>query len=157
LPLITNTKTVDPKDARTPKVLQLESAMGAAIECFERSGAMVVSRDRFAPVKTTADLLAVRSDAYVVTADHRLALDPRRGGQPPVITLDPAYYRVMSDFERYLGEAPPSLVGCQVFQVSGPLRFLPGVVCRGAVEFHNPASEFRTVPAGVYDGCTRHF
>ncbi len=157
LPLITNTKTVDPKDARTPKVLQLESAMGAAIECFERSGAVVVPRDRFAPVKTTADLLAVRSDAYVVTSDHRLVLDPARGGQPPLVTLDAAHYRVMTDFETYLGQTPPSLIRCRSIQVSGPLRFAPGVVCRGTVEFHNQSSQPKTVPAGIYEDSTRQF
>jgi len=31
-----------------------------------------VPRTRFAPVKTTADLLALRSDVYEVTPDHRL-------------------------------------------------------------------------------------
>ncbi len=74
LPLIRNEKTVDPRDPASPKVLQLETAMGAAIECFEQAGALVVDRSRFAPVKTTADLLALRSDAYQVTPDYRLEL-----------------------------------------------------------------------------------
>merc|ERR1740138_658438 len=34
LPMIKNAKTVDPKDGDSTKVLQLETAMGAAIECF---------------------------------------------------------------------------------------------------------------------------
>ena len=63
LPLIKNTKTVDPRDAASAKVLQLETAMGAAIECFPESGAVLVPRTRFAPVKTTSDLLSLRSDA----------------------------------------------------------------------------------------------
>ena len=42
--------------------------MGAAIECFADAGAIDVPRTRFAPVKTTADLLAVRSDAYRLAA-----------------------------------------------------------------------------------------
>jgi hypothetical protein len=64
LPLIKNGKTVDPRDASSPKVWQLETAMGAAIECFKGASAVVVPRERFAPVKTCNDLLAVRSDAY---------------------------------------------------------------------------------------------
>ena len=36
LPLIRNEKTIDPRDKSTPKVFQLETAMGAAIECFDR-------------------------------------------------------------------------------------------------------------------------
>jgi hypothetical protein len=63
----------------------------------------------------------------------------------------------MSDFERYFGETPPSLIRCRVIQVSGPLQFAPGVVCQGTVEFHNRSSEPKTVPAAVYEDCVRQF
>merc|ERR1711972_991246 len=63
LPVMQNAKTVDPRDKKSTPVLQLETAMGAAISCFEGASAIVVPRERFAPVKTTNDLLALRSDA----------------------------------------------------------------------------------------------
>lgn len=148
LPLITNTKTVDPKDPSSPKVLQLESAMGAAIECFEHSGAVVVPRTRFAPVKTTADLLALRSDAYRVTEDYRLILDESRQGRPPVVELD-ARCKLLADFEACF-DAAPSLVSCNVFRTVGPLRFDRGVVCQGEVAFVNRSSQLKHVRAGVY-------
>lgn len=66
LPLIKNKKTINPRDSDTPAVFQLETAMGSAIECFDDAGAVVVPRDRFAPVKTCNDLFALRSDAYEV-------------------------------------------------------------------------------------------
>ena len=66
LPLIKNEKTVDPADSSSPKVIQIETAMGAAIEVFEGATAIGVGRDRFLPVKTTSDLLVLRSDAYDV-------------------------------------------------------------------------------------------
>ncbi len=69
LPLIRNTKTVDPTDPRSPQVIQIETAMGAAIEVFEGSTAIEVGRDRFLPVKTTNDLLLLRSDAYELGVD----------------------------------------------------------------------------------------
>lgn len=72
LPLIRNLKTLDPNDSTTPQVYQLETAMGAAIEVFEKAAAVRVSRARFAPVKTQADLDRVRSDEYELTADFRL-------------------------------------------------------------------------------------
>ena len=56
LPLIRNVKTVDPADKSTPEVIQVETAMGAAIEVFEDSALIEVGRDRFVPVKTTNDL-----------------------------------------------------------------------------------------------------
>ncbi len=150
LPLITNAKTVDPRDPKSPKVLQLESAMGAAIECFPRAGAIVVPRSRFAPVKTTGDLLALRSDAYAVTEAGRLALVAARQGQPPVVELDARYYKVLADFERLFDSGAPSLVACASLRVTGPVRFAAGVVCRGKVEFVNPTLTVRTAPAGVY-------
>jgi hypothetical protein len=39
-------------------------------------------------VKTTSDLLALRSDAYTITDDWRIVLDSNNGGQPPAIDLD---------------------------------------------------------------------
>lgn len=65
--MIKNKKTVDPKDDASTKVYQLETAMGAAIECFKGATAIVVPRTRFAPVKKCNDLLLLRSDAYIVT------------------------------------------------------------------------------------------
>merc|ERR1719253_651630 len=83
LPVISNGKTVDPRDKKSTKVLQLETAMGSAIECFEGAQAILIPRSRFAPVKTTADLLALSSDAYEITADSRMLLKAERGGVPP--------------------------------------------------------------------------
>ena len=76
LPIIVNHKTVDPSDPDSTPVVQLETAMGAAIGVFEGARALHVPRRRFAPVKTTNDLLALRSDAYVLLDDHRVELAP---------------------------------------------------------------------------------
>ncbi len=62
LPMIKNDKTVDPKDSSSQKVVQLETAMGAAIECFDGASAVIVPRTRFAPVKKCNDLLLLRSE-----------------------------------------------------------------------------------------------
>ena len=77
LPLIRNQKNVDPADAKSPEVIQIETAMGAAIEVFEDSRTIEVGRDRFVPVKTTNDLLVLRSDAY----DLGRRLRARPGGR----------------------------------------------------------------------------
>jgi UTP--glucose-1-phosphate uridylyltransferase len=151
LPLIANQKTVDPTDASSTKVVQLETAMGAAIECFPDTGAVVVPRSRFAPVKTTADLLAVRSDAYEVTADCRLQLVASRNGVPPVIDLDGKFYKTMGSFEPFFAAGTPSLIGCTSLTVKGPVAFEPGVVCQGKVTFTNPTSQRNQVKAGVYE------
>jgi UDP-N-acetylglucosamine pyrophosphorylase len=149
LPLIRNVKTVDPRKPESPKVLQLESAMGAAIESFQRTTALVVPRTRFAPVKSTSDLLTLRSDAYVVTSDDRLVLAPERNGQPPAIELD-AHYKMLPEFDEAFGANVPSLLCCETLKVRGKLRFSPGVTCRGNVEFANSSNERQTVLPGNY-------
>lgn len=135
LPLIVNRKTVDPADPDSPEVLQLEAAMGAALSAIEGSSVVRVPRTRFAPVKTTNDLLVVRSDAYVLHDDARLEPAPDRpGAEPPVVDLDPRFYKRIADFEARFPEGPPSLVRAERFVVRGDLTFGAGTVVSGAGE-----------------------
>ena len=150
LPLIANAKTVDPRDPTSPRVLQLETAVGSAIESFEFSGAVVVPRTRFSPVKNTSDLLVLRSDACRVTDDHRLVLDDRCLGQPPLVDLDPRHYQLLTQFDQFFPDGPPSLVECRSLSVRGPIRFDAHVVCQGRVAFTNRSSRTKTIPGGVY-------
>ena len=149
LPLIKNTKTVDPRDPVSPKVLQLETAMGAAVECFAKAGAVLVPRTRFAPVKTTSDLLALRSDAFRVTADQRLELVPECGGVPPEVLLDERY-KTLAGLEAGFARSAPSLRHCRHLRVAGPWRFEPGVICEGAVKFTHEGARPAVVRAGIY-------
>ena len=144
--MIRNNKTVDPRDKKSTPVIQLESAMGAAIECFEGAAAIDVPRSRFAPVKTTADLLALRSDAYEVLDNGQVRLHASRHGKPPVISLSDEYKLV--DSIQDLGV--PSLIGCASLKVSGPVRFEPGVIIQGSVEVNNPGAETRIIAPGTY-------
>jgi UDP-N-acetylglucosamine pyrophosphorylase len=146
LPMIRNNKTVDPRDKQSTPVIQLESAMGAAIECFAGAAAVDVPRSRFAPVKTTGDLLALRSDAYEVLDNGQVRLHPSRRGVPPLVLLSDAYKLV--DSLDSLGV--PGLLRCRSLTVSGPVRFEPGVVIEGDVEFRNSGSEPRIIAAGTY-------
>jgi UTP--glucose-1-phosphate uridylyltransferase len=141
LPMIRNIKTVDPRDNSSPKVAQLETAMGAAISSFPNAGALRVPRTRFAPVKSTDDLLGVRSDAYTLTEDWQVILNPARRYGPPVISLDPKHYKLIDEMERRFPYGPPSLVECERLTVKGDVLFGPGVVCRGVVEVVNDRAE----------------
>jgi UTP--glucose-1-phosphate uridylyltransferase len=151
LPLIRNRKTIDPQDPDSPAVLQLESAMGAAIECFDDAGAVAVPRSRFAPVKTTSDLLAVRSDAYVA-AEHEsvLRLASVRQSVPPRLELDPQHYKLVGDFDRLFPHGPPSLIDCSTLHVHGPVLFEPGTLIEGEVSIENRSDTVRPLPAGTY-------
>jgi UDP-N-acetylglucosamine pyrophosphorylase len=153
LPMIKNAKTVDPRDKNSTPVFQLETAMGAAIECFENAGAVVVPRSRFAPVKTTADLLALRSDAYRVTEDWRVALTRQNHSQPPAIELDANHYKLVDQLEDKLAGGVPSLKDCTELRVQGPLLFNSQNIFRGKVAISNPTPNPRPLPAGEYRDC----
>jgi UTP--glucose-1-phosphate uridylyltransferase len=138
LPIIVNRKTVDPGEPDSPAVIQLETAMGAAIGVFDGAAALHVARRRFAPVKTTNDLLALRSDAYVLHDDARVELAAERE-EPPVIELDDRFYKLIRDFEAHFPAGPPSLVECRRLAVSGDVTFGRGVAVRGEVRVEGPA------------------
>jgi len=142
LPLIVNRKTVDPRDPASIPVIQLESAMGAAIGSIPGARALRVPRSRFAPVKTTDDLLVVRSDAYELTGDGRMS--PGFDGPGPVVTLDKDFYKLLSDFGQRFPAGPPSLRRCRRFEVEGDVTFGAGVVAVGEVRMAAP----RHVPDG---------
>lgn len=157
LPTIRNLKTVDPKNPDSPKVLQLETAMGAAIECFGRTGAVVIPRSRFAPVKTTSDLLAIRSDAYEITEDHRLVLIASRNSQPPTVQLDKKLYKLVEDLDAAFPNGAPSLARCDSLKIEGPVRFEAHVVLEGNVEILNTSSETQVIQSGMYKDQTLRF
>jgi len=136
LPLIVNRETVDPRDPASTPVIQLESAMGAAIGSIPGARAVHVPRSRFAPVKTTDDLLVVRSDAYELTSDGRMR--PSFDGPGPVVTLDKDFFKLLPDFEQRFPAGAPSLHRCRRFEVEGDVTFGAGVVAVGDVRVAGP-------------------
>ncbi len=148
LPMIVNRKTVDPTDSGSPAVIQLETAMGAAIAVFEGARALHVPRRRFAPVKTTDQLLSLRSDAFVLHPDARVELAPERNDVPPNVELDSAHFRLVGQFDERFPAGAPSLIDCERLTVVGDVGFEGGVVVRGAVRLSNDGTERRIIPAG---------
>jgi UTP--glucose-1-phosphate uridylyltransferase len=137
LPVIVNRKTVDPSDESSPEVFQLETAMGAAIEVFDGAEAIEVSRTRFAPVKTTNDLLVLRSDFYALTEDvHVVPADGREPGSI-FVDLDPDHYKLLRDFDARFPAGPPSLVRASRFVVRGDVTFGPDVAVEGETELES--------------------
>jgi UTP--glucose-1-phosphate uridylyltransferase len=133
LPMIVNRKTVDPGDKSSTPVIQLETAMGAAIGVFEGAAALRVPRSRFVPVKTTNDLLSLRSDAYVIGEGRAVHLAPEREGVPPFVDLDTDHYKLVADFDARFAKGAPSLVACDALRVEGDVTFGADVVVRGEV------------------------
>lgn len=152
LPVLQNRKTVDPNIPSSPKVFQLETALGAAISLFPDAAAIVVPRDRFIPVKSCADLLVVRSDAYLVTPDEKLVLNPKCNGSPPIVLLDD-YYQLLKHFEELIPYGVPSLVGCTRLSINGKAQFGggSGIILQGDVTIENPDGLASTlvIPNGI--------
>jgi UTP--glucose-1-phosphate uridylyltransferase len=149
LPMIRNAKTVDPRDSDSTPVYQLETAMGSAIAVFTGAQAVRVSRARFAPVKTTEDLLAVRSDAYCLTDDFRVIPNPLCHPENLSIELDADYYKFVTDLEARFPEGPPSLVACTSLKVEGDCKFGRHIICQGDVYLINESGPQVEVPAGA--------
>jgi UTP--glucose-1-phosphate uridylyltransferase len=151
LPLIVNRKTVDPRDSDSTPVIQLESAMGAAIESFPGAELLLVPRTRFAPVKTTDDLLVLRSDVYTLSDEMEVEPIPARAGDLPYVELDKRFYKIIDDFEARFPGGAPSLREAQRLVVSGDVTFEAGVVVRGVVVLQADAPR-RIAGATVLEG-----
>jgi UTP--glucose-1-phosphate uridylyltransferase len=150
LPIIVNRKTVDPGDASSTPVVQLETAMGAAIDVFDGARAIRVPRERFAPVKTTDDLLALRSDAYVLRDDGAVVIAPERDGAgAPLVQLDTRHFKLVRDFEARFAAGPPSLVAAERLTVCGDVAFGADVVVRGAVTIEHDGDDQRRIEDGA--------
>jgi UTP--glucose-1-phosphate uridylyltransferase len=148
LPMIVNRKTVDPGDADSTPVLQLETAMGAAIDVFDGARAIRVGRERFAPVKTTNDLLALRSDAYELHDDGRIVLAQQRR-DAPLVDLDPRHFKLVRDFDARFPAGAPALVECERLTVRGDVAFGSGIVVRGAVSIEHAGEGQRRIDDGT--------
>eukprot|EP00294_Goniomonas_avonlea_P006279 CAMPEP_0114552234 /NCGR_PEP_ID=MMETSP0114-20121206/7018_1 /TAXON_ID=31324 /ORGANISM="Goniomonas sp, Strain m" /LENGTH=462 /DNA_ID=CAMNT_0001737101 /DNA_START=20 /DNA_END=1408 /DNA_ORIENTATION=+ len=149
LPLIKNSKTVDPRDSKSTPVFQLETAMGAAIEAFDGAGAVVIPRDRFAPVKTCNDLVVLRSDCYKVNDDFTVDATVR---PTPIVDLDPARYKLVDSLDSIFPNGVPSLKGCSKLTVRGEVVMAAGVVFTGECTVTNGGAGPKTLASGTYSG-----
>lgn len=120
LPVICNEKTVDPSDSKSAKVIQLETAMGSAINLFEDATCIEVDRMRFLPVKTTDDLLIMRSDRFHLTDSFEM----EDGNYIfPNVELDERYYKNINDFNERFPYSVPSLAAANSVTIKGDWTF----------------------------------
>jgi UDP-N-acetylglucosamine pyrophosphorylase len=148
LPVILNAKTVDPKDDSSTAVWQLETAMGAAIECFQGAKAVEVPRTRFAPVKKCSDLFLLRSDAYVI--DGFKPVLAAGVDAAPTIDLDSKKYKMVPQLDKCTPSGVPSLKQCKKLTVKGEVVFSPGTTFVGEVTVKNTSKDPVTLPKGTY-------
>jgi UTP--glucose-1-phosphate uridylyltransferase len=144
------TPIMNPKIVNGIPVIQLETAMGSAINIFDDSKAIHVKRERFIPVKNTNELLSIRSNAYSIDERCLLKLADCRS-QPPIITLDPRYYKNISDFERRF-PCIPYLQNCTILSVSGDITFGMCLIFTGNV--HLKSSDSTYLEQAIYQDAT---
>ncbi len=157
LPMIRNAKTINPRDSESEAVYQLETAMGAAIGVFENAGAVRVPRTRFAPVKNSSDLLAVRSDVYYLTEDYKVIQAPDRKYEHLVIELDEKYYKLIDEMEARFPFGPPSLRQCAKLAIEGNIKFGAGVILKDRVQIINDSAEQAVITDGTVLSGERRF
>ncbi len=146
LPLIRNVKNVDPADRKSPEVIQIETAIGAAIEVFEGARTIEVGRDRFVPVKTTNDLLILRSDVYQLGQDFVM---DQVSEDLPYVELDADFYKFVVEFDKRFPDGAPSLRKATSFKVDGDWTFGHGVKVVGDVELDKEAGAQRVAEGTV--------
>jgi UTP--glucose-1-phosphate uridylyltransferase len=125
--------------------------MGAAIGTFPGARLLCVPRTRFIPVKTTDDLLVMRSDVYSLTDDFVVEPVPERRGSLPYVELESRFYKLLDDFDARCPDGPPSLRGAERLRVAGDFTFGAGVIVRGSVELSSD-EPVRIEPGTVLSG-----
>lgn len=148
LPLIRNEKPVDPTQPDSPRVYQLETAMGSALALFRGAQALRVPRSRFIPVKKTNDLLLLWSDVYELDDACLPCLAPTVY-TPPLVNLEDRYYALIGDLRLRFAHGAPSLVAASSFQVRGDVYFGRNVAVHGNVCIKHNGPEPLYIPDGT--------
>lgn len=92
--IIVNHKTLD----HGVRVIQLETAVGSAMKCFEGSIGMNVPRSRFLPVKKTSDLLLVMSNLYSLKNGSLVMSPQRMFPTTPLVKLGDNHFSKVKQF-----------------------------------------------------------
>ncbi|XP_031495700.1 UTP--glucose-1-phosphate uridylyltransferase [Nymphaea colorata] len=137
----------NPKEVDGVKVLQLETAAGAAIRFFDRAIGVNVPRSRFLPVKATSDLLLVQSDLYTVVDGFVTRNEARTNPANPTIELGPEFKKVGNFLKRF--KTIPSIIELDSLKVSGDVWFGANVVVKGNVSIIAEGGEKLEIPDGV--------
>ena len=130
--IIPNAKSIpaDKKGESDISIIQLETAVGAAIRHFKNAQGVNVPRRRFLPVKTCSDLMLVKSDLF--TLKHgQLVIDPNRFGPAPLIKLGSDFKKV-SSFQARIPSIP-KIMELDHLTITGAVNLGRSVTLKGTV------------------------
>jgi len=129
-------------------IIQLETAIGAAMQSFENSIGINVPRSRFLPVKKTQDLLLVMSNLYSLD-NGILVMNPKRSFPTvPLVKLGDAHFTKVRDFMSRF-DSIPDTIDLDHLTVSGDVTFGKGVSLLGTVIIIANHGERIDIPPGA--------
>ncbi|KAK8614974.1 hypothetical protein V6N13_068760 [Hibiscus sabdariffa] len=137
----------NPKEVEGVKVLQLETAAGAAIRFFDHAIGINVPQSRFLPVKASSDLLLVQSDLYTLADGYVSRNNARANLENPSIELGPEFKKVSNFLSRF--KSIPSIIDLDSLSVSGDVWFGANVVLKGKVKIAAKAGVKLEIPDGT--------
>ncbi|XVF80788.1 hypothetical protein PTKIN_Ptkin15bG0103300 [Pterospermum kingtungense] len=137
----------NPKEVDGIKVLQLETAAGAAIRFFDHAIGINVPRARFLPVKATSDLLLVQSDLYTSVDGFVIRNPARVNPANPYIELGPEFKKVSNFLSRF--KSIPSIIDLDSLKVTGDVWFGSGIVLKGKVSITAKPGAKLEIPDGA--------
>uniref|UniRef100_A0A8D0CL87 UTP--glucose-1-phosphate uridylyltransferase n=1 Tax=Scleropages formosus TaxID=113540 RepID=A0A8D0CL87_SCLFO len=141
--IIVNPKTLD----GGLNVVQLETAVGAAIKSFDNALGINVPRSRFLPVKTTSDLLLVMSNLYSMDAGSLTMSEKREFPTTPHVKLGSSFTKVQEYLSRF--ESIPDMLELDHLTVSGDVTFGKNVSLKGTVIIIANHGDRIDIPAGA--------
>ncbi|XP_054461121.1 UTP--glucose-1-phosphate uridylyltransferase-like isoform X1 [Anoplopoma fimbria] len=143
LEIIVNPKTLD----GGLNVIQLETAVGAAIKSFNNAMGVNVPRSRFLPVKTSSDLLLVMSNLYSMDAGSLTMSKKREFPSTPHVKLGSSFTKVQEFLSRF--ESIPDMLELDHLTVSGDVTFGKNVSVKGTVIIIANHGDRIDIPAGA--------
>ncbi|XP_049899736.1 UTP--glucose-1-phosphate uridylyltransferase-like isoform X4 [Epinephelus lanceolatus] len=143
LEIIVNPKTLD----GGLNVIQLETAVGAAIKSFNNAMGVNVPRSRFLPVKTSSDLLLVMSNLYSLDAGSLTMSKKREFPTTPHVKLGSSFTKVQDFLTRF--ESIPDMLELDHLTVSGDVTFGKNVCLKGTVIIIANHGDRIDIPAGA--------
>lgn len=118
LEIIINNKTLE----NGLNVIQLETAVGAAMKSFEGGVGINVPRSRFLPVKKTSDLFLVMSNLYSLK-NGSLTMSPQRMfPTTPLVKLGDNHFAKVKEFLTRFSDIP-DILELDHLTVSGDVTF----------------------------------
>lgn len=145
--IITNDKTIKHK-GNNLNVIQLETAVGAAMKVFENAIGINVPRSRFLPVKKTSDLLLVMSNLYSMRNGSLVMSPQRMFPTTPLVKLGDNNFSKVNDFLNRFANIP-DLIELDHLTVSGDVTFGRSVSLKGTVIIIANHGDRIDIPSGA--------